>query len=66
MREKNPSTRSDLFEQCDQQIIDDAVVMPIYHAEFMTMVNNKIKNFHANSTEIIDFSSIFIRDTDQE
>lgn len=63
MNESNPIKRINYFVQCDQQIINDAVVMPLYHADLMTMINNRVKNFHTNSTEIIDCSRIFIRDS---
>jgi peptide/nickel transport system substrate-binding protein len=62
MKESNPIKRTNLFVQCDQQVIDEAVVMPIYHSDFMTMINNRVKNFHTNATEIIDCSRIFIRE----
>lgn len=62
MKESNPIKRMSYFQQCDQQIIDEAVIMPLYHADFMTMINNRVKNFHTNSTEIIDCSRIFIRE----
>jgi oligopeptide transport system substrate-binding protein len=62
MKESNPIKRTNLFVQCDQQVIDEAVVMPIYHSDFMTMINNRVKNFHTNATEIIDCSRIFIKD----
>ena len=62
MRERNPNTRRNLFVQCDQQIIDDAAIIPLFHQDFMTMVNFRIKNFVTNPTEIIDFSRMFIRE----
>jgi len=62
MKESNPIKRMAYFHQCDQQIIDEAVIMPLYHSDFMTMINNRVKNFHTNSSEIIDCSRIFIRD----
>jgi oligopeptide transport system substrate-binding protein len=62
MKEANPIKRMNYFIQCDQQIIDEAVIIPLYHADFMTMINNRVKNFHTNSTEIIDCSRIFIRE----
>jgi peptide/nickel transport system substrate-binding protein len=62
MKESNPIKRLNYFVVCDQQIVDEAVVMPIYHADFMTMINNRVKNFHTNTTEIIDCSRIFIRE----
>jgi oligopeptide transport system substrate-binding protein len=65
MKERNPIKRTSYFQQCDQQIIDEAVLIPLYHADFMTMINNRVKNFHTNSTEIIDCSRIFIREAKQ-
>ena len=62
MKEKNVEKRSDIFAKCDQQIINDAVVMPLFHQDFMTMVNFRVKNFVTNPTEIIDFSRMFIRE----
>ena len=62
MKESNPIKRTNILMQCDQQIIDEAVVMPLYHSDFMTMINNRVKNFHTNSSEIIDCSRIFIRE----
>ncbi len=62
MKESNPIKRANYFVECDQQIINQSVVMPLYHADFMTMINNRVKNFHTNSTEIIDCSRIFIRE----
>lgn len=62
MKESNPIKRTNYFVQCDQLIINDAVVMPIYHTDFMTMINNRVKNFHTSNTEIIDCSKIFIRE----
>jgi ABC-type transport system substrate-binding protein len=62
MREPNTNKRRNLFVQCDQQIINDAVVIPLFHQDFMTMVNFRVKNFVTNPTEIIDFSRMFIRE----
>ncbi len=62
MRERDEFKRRSLFVKCDQQIIDDAAVMPLFHQDFMTMVNFRVKNFVTNPTEIIDFSRMFIRE----
>ena len=62
MRERDTYKRTALFVKCDQQIINDAVIMPLFHQDFMTMVNFRIKNFVTNPTEIIDFSRMFIRE----
>jgi len=62
MRERDANTRRNLFVKCDQQIIDDAAIMPLFHQDFMTMINFRVKNFVTNPTEIIDFSRMFIRE----
>lgn len=62
MRERDEYKRRSLFVKCDQQIIDDAAVMPLFHQDFMTMVNFRVKNFVTNPTEIIDFSRMYIRE----
>jgi peptide/nickel transport system substrate-binding protein len=62
MKEKDNDKRLDLLVQCDQIIIDEAVVMPVFNDDFITMVNAKVRNFETNSMEILDFSTIFIKE----
>lgn len=62
MKERNSKIRNDLFVQCDQLLIDDAVIMPLLNDDFITMINSKIKNFETNSMEMLDFSTIFIKE----
>jgi peptide/nickel transport system substrate-binding protein len=62
MKEKNPKIRNEYFIQCDQMIIDDAVVMPLINDDFITMINSKFKNFETNSMELLDFSGIYIKE----
>jgi peptide/nickel transport system substrate-binding protein len=62
MKEKDNDKRLAILVQCDQIIIDEAVVMPIFNDDFITMVNAKVRNFQTNSMEILDFSTIFIKE----
>jgi peptide/nickel transport system substrate-binding protein len=62
MREKDNDKRLALLVKCDQIIIDEAVVMPVFNDDFITMVNAKVRNFETNSMEILDFSTIFIKE----
>ena len=48
--------------ECDQQIVDDAVVIPLTNDDFITMINSRVRNFKTNSLENLDFSSIFIKE----
>lgn len=62
MKERNPKIRNEFFVKCDQLLIDDAVIMPLINDDFITMINSKVKNFETNSMEMLDFSSIFIKE----
>ncbi|MCE3296318.1 MAG: hypothetical protein K0R65_2032 [Crocinitomicaceae bacterium] len=62
MKERNPKVRNEFFVKCDQMLIDDAVIMPLINDDFITMINSKVKNFETNSMEMLDFSSIFIKE----
>ncbi|MFN5415733.1 MAG: ABC transporter substrate-binding protein [Flavobacteriia bacterium] len=62
MKERNPKIRNEFFVKCDQMLIDDAVIMPLINDDFITMINSKIKNFETNSMEMLDFSTIFIKE----
>jgi peptide/nickel transport system substrate-binding protein len=62
MKERNPKIRNEFFVNCDQMLIDDAVIMPLINDDFITMINSKVKNFETNSMELLDFSNIFIKE----
>lgn len=61
-KELDPKKRTDIMVECDQQIVDDAVVIPLVNDDFITMINSRIRNFKTNSLENLDFSSIFIKE----
>ncbi|MFA5573976.1 MAG: ABC transporter substrate-binding protein [Brumimicrobium sp.] len=62
MGETNEEKRFELLAQCDQIIIDDAVVMPLMNDDFITMVNLKVRKFVTNEIEQLDFSTIYIKE----
>lgn len=61
-RELNDKKRTELIIECDQLIVDDAVVIPLTNDDFITMINSRIRNFKTNSLENLDFSDIFIKE----
>lgn len=61
-KEQDPKKRTDIMVECDQQIVDDAVVVPLVNDDFITMINSRIRNFKTNSLENLDFSTIFIKE----
>lgn len=54
--------RMKLIVECDQLLVDDAVVLPLTNGDFITMINARIRNFQTNSLETLDFSTIFIKE----
>ena len=61
-KEQDPEKRMDIMVACDQQIVDDAVVIPLTNDDFITMINSRVRNFKTNSLENLDFSTIFIKE----
>lgn len=61
-KEQDPEKRSEIMVECDQQIVDDAVVIPLTNDDFITLINSRIRNFKTNSLENLDFSTIFIKE----
>lgn len=62
MEETDLNKRMKLLAQCDQLIIDDAVVMPLLTDDFITMVNLKVRKFVTNEMQQLDFSTVFIKE----
>lgn len=62
LKEKDANKRDNLLVKCDQIIVDDAVVMPLMNDDFFTMIHSKFREFSSNSMEILDFSTIFIKE----
>lgn len=61
-KELNPKKRTDLLVACDQELTNDAAVLPLSNDDFITMINSRVRNFETNSLENLDFSSIFIKE----
>ncbi|MGM0478334.1 MAG: ABC transporter substrate-binding protein [Bacteroidota bacterium] len=62
LAETDEKKRMELLAECDQMIIDDAVVMPLLTDDFVTMVNLKVRKFVSNEMEQLDFSRIYIKE----
>jgi oligopeptide transport system substrate-binding protein len=61
-REMNAGKRMSLIIRCDQQLVDDAVVIPVLSDDLVTMINSRVRNFETNSLELVDLSAIFIKE----
>lgn len=62
LAETNEEKRMELLAECDQMIIDDAVVLPLLTDDFVTMVNLKVRKFVTNEMEKLDFSRVYIKE----
>jgi len=59
--EQDSVKRMKYLTLCDQQIIDDAVVFPVYRDDFLVFLNLKVRGFTVNSMEIFDLSEVYIK-----
>lgn len=62
LKEKIDKKRTRLLEECDQIIINQGAVMPILTNDFMVMLNARVRDFHLNSMENLDLSTVFIKE----
>jgi oligopeptide transport system substrate-binding protein len=59
LRATDEKKRLELFAKCDQMIIDDAVVMPIYYDSYIRLVQLNVKGFPINAMEYRDLSRVW-------
>lgn len=61
-REGDPNKREALFIACDQLIVNEVPAIPILTDDVLIMINARVRDFYTNSMEVLDFSSIFIKE----
>lgn len=52
--------RNALYNKADQQVIDDAVVMPTYYDIDFRLLQPNIRNFPQNSMEYRDMAEVYM------
>lgn len=57
--ESNPAKRSALFQQADQQAMNDAAILPIYYEQNDRLVNKDVRGFGVNQMEFRDFTHVW-------
>jgi len=62
LTESDPVKRTGLLIQCDQMVINDAVLMPLVTDDHIVMVNARIRGFEANSMESLNLTEVFIKE----
>lgn len=63
MRAQNEGIQKRYYAECFQLLSNDSPIIPILHDDFIVMVNARIRNFKINPMENLDFSSIFIHES---
>lgn len=59
--EKNQDKRIELLNKCNQYIINEAIILPVYFEDLFVVYNLKIRDFTVNSIETMDLSSVYIK-----
>lgn len=57
--EMNTSRRMELLRACDQQLMDDAVVMPLIYQENIRLVASHVHDLHINPMEFRDLKYVY-------
>jgi len=59
---KNQSKKLEFQNKCDQIIINQAAVVPLYTEDIFIVVNIRARDIEVSSSGIIDFSKTFIKE----
>ena len=60
LRESDPIKRMDLYRQCDQQMLDDAAIIPIYYELNDRLLQKYVRAFDINAMEYRDFTRVWL------
>ena len=62
LTEKDPEKRMGLFVKCDQIVIDDAAVIPVFTDDHIVIMNARVRGFEANPMESLNLKNVFIKE----
>ncbi len=60
--ESDEAKRNKLYVECDQIIVDEAAIIPVFTDDNTIMVNARVREFEINELEILDLTSVFIKE----
>jgi oligopeptide transport system substrate-binding protein len=61
LKEIDDKKRMELYSQCDQLLIDDAVVMPLLFNVDIRLINPEVTDFDINELEYRDLSVVYFK-----
>ncbi len=60
--EQNTDKKHKIQQQCDQILMDQAAVLPLFTEDIFMVVNIRARDFEVNQSGIIDFSRMYIKE----
>jgi oligopeptide transport system substrate-binding protein len=60
--EKNQDKRIAYLNKCNQYIMDEAIILPVYFEDLFVVYNLKVRDFTVNSIETMDLSSVYFKE----
>ena len=60
MKEPDNAKRAVLFRECDQILIDEGALLPLFYDENDRLVQKNVRNFPINAMEYRDFTRVYI------
>lgn len=59
--ERNTAKKLQIQQQCDQLLMDQAAILPLFTEDIFMVVNIRARDFEVNQSGIIDFSRMYIK-----
>lgn len=59
---KDKSRRMNLYEQCDQYLIEKSPVIPIYSDDYIVMMNLRVRDFETSQMGALDLTKVYIKE----
>ncbi len=59
--EEDAEKREQLYQQCDQMVIDEGIVIPVLTDDHVVMINARVRNFKASPLESLNLTSVYIK-----
>ena len=60
MKTPDEKTRTKLYQECDQILIDDAATLPLFYADNVRLVKSYVIGFPINAMDYRDLSQVFL------
>lgn len=57
-KENDPAKKTELYQQMDRLIVEEAPVIPLYYDEVVRLVNHRIKGFNTNPMNLLSLKSV--------